>query len=365
MELGKLIEKLEEIYPTSMAEPWDNTGLMVGYRKKDVKKVMVSIEANEKLIDEAIEKNVDLIITHHPLIFKKLTRVNTDDLKGREIYKLIRNDMALYSMHTNFDMAKDGMNDYFMSLIGIDGAKSFGVSSVEQLYKVAVFVPENYTESVREVMCRSGAGFIGNYSSCTFNIRGKGTFYPEEGTNPFLGTTGELEFADEVKIESVVTQKILKKVIDEMIKAHPYEEVAYDVYRLENEGEKNGVGRIGELDCEMKLTELAALIKEKLSSDYIRLVGDGEKIVKRVAVVTGAGSEFIGEAKEKRADVFITGDLKYHEAQDAVDMGVNILDCGHFELEYIFKDKMKEFVAQNFELEVIESEVELNPFKVI
>lgn len=365
MKLKGLINKIESKYPTNLAYSWDNVGLLVGEYEKDIKKILVTLEANEKVVDEAIEKNVDLIITHHPFIFSKINRVNSGDLKGRLILKLIKNDISLYSMHTNFDIAKDGLNDYFMEVMGFENCEILEETHSEKLYKLAVYVPVGFEEEIRGVLGKNKAGYIGNYSHCTFNTSGVGTFKPEEGTNPFLGTVGTIEKANEVKIETVVQESILDKVVEEVIKAHPYEEVAYDIYELKNEGEKQGLGRIATLDEEITLEELANKIKQTLNMDKIRLVGDLDNKIKRVALCTGAGSDLVKLSKIKGAQVLITGDMKYHDAQDALDMGMNVVDCGHFDTEDIFKDVMKRFIDSFGEFETIKSEVYLNPFKII
>lgn len=363
MRLRELIKVIEGKYPTNLAYDWDNVGLLVGDWDSEINKVLVSIEANEKLIEEAIENDIDLIVTHHPFIFSKIKRITSSELKGKLIHKLIKNDIAIYSMHTNFDIANEGLNDYFMSLLGIEKSEILDVTYSEQLYKLAVYVPKDHADTVRLKMCEVGAGFIGNYSHCSFNIDGKGTFMPEEGTNPFIGAINSLETVEEIKVETVVPKKALNSVLNEMLKSHPYEEVAYDLYKIENKGEVFGLGRIAKLDKKMTLEELAQLVKEKLNMNYIRVVGDLNSYITKIAVVTGSGSSYVKDAKKSGAQVLITGDLKYHEAQDALDIRMNIIDCGHFESEYIFKDIMKEFLDEKVDLKVVQSEVDLNPIK--
>ena len=365
MKLNDLIKQIEKKYPLSLAYDWDNVGLLVGDFESEIKKVLVTLEANENVIDEAIENNVDLIVTHHPFIFKKINKINTRDLKGRLIHKLIKNDIALYSMHTNFDIAFDGLNDYFMEIMGFKNTKILDVTNSQTLYKLAVYVPKTHELVLREALGEAGAGYIGNYSHCTFNTRGIGTFKPDENTNPFIGTVGQIEEVEEVKIETIVPQSILQKTIDKMLKAHPYEEVAYDIYKLENKGESVGLGRYASLDVQTNLQALCEKIKLKLNMNHIRVVGDLNTKIKKVAVVTGAGSDMVRLAKSKNCDVIITGDVKYHEAQDALDMGMTIVDCGHFDTEDIFKDVMKRFLDSVEGVEIIRSEINLNPFIII
>lgn len=365
MKLKSLIKKIENKYPLNLAYDWDNVGLLVGDFEMDIKKVLVTLEANDKVIDEAINENVDLIITHHPFIFRKLNKVNTGDLKGKLIHKLIKNDIALYSMHTNFDIAFDGLNDYFMEKIGIESTGVLEATDTEVLFKLAVYVPETHSVKLREVLGKSGAGSLGNYSNCSFSINGTGTFKPEDGSNPYIGDEGKIEHVNEVKIETIVPQKILGGVINNMIKAHPYEEVAYDIYKLENKGQIAGLGRVAKLEEKTTLKELTNLIKDKLNMDKIRIVGNIDTEISKIAVVTGAGADMVKKAQRQNAQVIITGDVKYHDAQDALDMGMCIVDCGHFETEDIFKEAMKRFLDEVNEIDVIESNVYLNPFMLV
>lgn len=365
MNLKSFIKKVEQKYPLGLAYDWDNVGLLVGDFDMDIKKILVVLEANEKVIDEAISKDVDLIVTHHPFIFKKMNKINTSDLKGKLIHKLIKNDIALYSMHTNFDIAFEGLNDYFMEIIGIEETKVLDITSSEVLYKLAVYVPTTHVEKVKESLAKAGAGHIGNYSNCSFSTQGIGNFKPLEGTNPYIGQIGEVESVEEVKIETIVPQRVLGGVINSMLNAHPYEEVAYDIYKLENKGKIYGLGRIGKLDSTINLKELCNNIKKKLNMSHIRVVGDLNSSIKKVAVVTGSGADMIKKAQRSGADVIITGDVKYHDAQDALDMSMNVIDCGHFDTEDIFKDVMERFLGNIDEIEVIKSEIYLNPFTTI
>lgn len=365
MKLKSLIKKIEAKYPTNLAYDWDNVGLLVGDAEEEIDKVLVCLEANEAIVEEAINNNVNLIVTHHPFIFGKMKKITTSDFKGKLIHKLIKNNIAVYSMHTNFDIAFDGLNDYFMEVMGFENSKILDVTNTETLYKIVVYVPKTYEDKVREALGKSGAGHIGNYSDCTFNTDGKGTFRPLEGTNPFIGELDKLEVVDEVKIETIVPQRILGGVISSMIKAHPYEEVAYDLYKLENKGNAVGLGRIAALKESMSLKELSMMIKEKLNMDALRVVGSLDTNIKKVAVVTGSGADLAKKAQRSGADVLITGDVKYHDAQDAIDEGMCIIDCNHFESEDIFKDVMKRFLDDIDDISVIKSRININPFSIL
>lgn len=365
MKIKTLIKKIEEKYPLSLAYDWDNIGLLVGDNEQEIKKVMVVLEANENVINEAIEKNIDLVITHHPFIFSKLNKIVTSDFKGRLIHKLIKNDIGIYSMHTNFDIAKDGLNDYFVDLLQLQNPKILSITNKEALYKLAVYVPKTHVDNVRIALGNADAGHLGNYKDCSFTTEGEGRFKPCEGSNPYIGKEGGLESVNEVKIETIVTQRVLNKAINEMIKAHPYEEVAYDLYKLENKGEGVGLGRYGKLKESTSLKELCIDIKNKLNMKNIRVVGNLEENISKIAIVTGSGADMVKKAHKAGCDVLITGDMKYHDAHDALDMGMKVIDCGHFDTEKVFSDIMFKYIEEEFDIEVIKSNTNLNPFDII
>ncbi|MDU6115158.1 MAG: Nif3-like dinuclear metal center hexameric protein [Paeniclostridium sordellii] len=365
MKLKSLIKQIEKKYPLNLAYDWDNVGLLVGDYENEVKKIMVVLEANEEVVNEAIEKEIDLIITHHPFIFSKMKKVTTQDLKGKLIHKLIKNNISIYSMHTNFDIAFDGLNDYFVDLLNLKDAKILEKTNSEVLYKLAVYVPKTHLDKVRSVLGNADAGHLGNYKECSFSIEGEGRFKPCEGANPYIGEEGALESVNEVKIETIVPQKILGGVINAMIKSHPYEEVAYDLYKLENKGEAVGLGRYGKLEEKMTFKDLGMILKEKLDIKHLRVVGNLEDEISKVAIVTGSGADMVKKAFKSGCDVLITGDMKYHDAQDTLDMGMKVIDCGHFDTEKVFADIMFKYLDENFDMDIIKSDVNLNPFDII
>ncbi|MFR6017143.1 MAG: Nif3-like dinuclear metal center hexameric protein [Paraclostridium sordellii] len=365
MKLKSLIKQIEKKYPLNLAYDWDNVGLLVGDYENEVKKIMVVLEANEEVVNEAIEKEIDLIITHHPFIFSKMKKVTTQDLKGKLIHKLIKNNISIYSMHTNFDIAFDGLNDYFVDLLNLKDAKILEKTNSEVLYKLAVYVPKTHLDKVRSALGNADAGHLGNYKECSFSIEGEGRFKPCEGANPYIGEEGALESVNEVKIETIVPQKILGGVINAMIKSHPYEEVAYDLYKLENKGEAVGLGRYGKLEEKMTFKDLGMILKEKLDIKHLRVVGNLEDEIFKVAIVTGSGADMVKKAFKSGCDVLITGDMKYHDAQDTLDMGMKVIDCGHFDTEKVFADIMFKYLDENFDMDIIKSDVNLNPFDII
>ncbi|RLL48061.1 Nif3-like dinuclear metal center hexameric protein [Oceanobacillus piezotolerans] len=358
---------MEEWAPRKLAYDWDSVGLQVGSYNHKVKKVMVTLDVMESVVDEAIAESVNLIISHHPMLFKPLNQLNLDTPKGRMIKKLVENDITVYSAHTNLDIASGGVNDILCEYIGIENTEVLLKEKAEHLFKVVVYVPETHADVVREALAKSGAGHIGNYSHCTFQSDGQGTFKPLEGTNPFIGEEGQLEYVDEVKIETIAQEGKLSETISELVKAHPYEEPAYDVFPLRNEGQQYGIGRIGTLPVAMSLKELGEKVKQELEMEHIRITGDFNKKVRKVAVLGGSGEKYIHLAKQRGADVYITGDMSFHYAQDAWQMGLSVIDAGHY-IEKVMKDRTKDYLnkrLKDLSIDVITSNTKTDPFQFI
>lgn len=361
----EVFQLMEHWAPKKLAYDWDPIGLQVGHHHKKVSKILVTLDVLESVVDEAIEQNADLIISHHPLLFHPLKQLNINTPKGRVVEKLIKHDISVYAAHTNLDVAPGGVNDMLCDVLNIE-AKDFLIpKQTEKLYKVVVYVPISHIESIREALGNSGAGHIGNYSHCTFHTEGTGTFKPLEGTNPYIGEHGKMEFVDEVRMETIVEEVKLSEVVDAMIAAHPYEEPAYDIYPMKNEGQKYGLGRIGELKEPMDLKTYSSFIKEALDIPGLRVVGDLTKQIKKIAVLGGSGEKYIHDAKRKGADVYITGDMSFHPAQDAWQMGLAVIDPGHY-MEKVMKQATKKYLDEHLNrdgIEVIVSESNTEPFQ--
>ncbi|MBQ9090643.1 MAG: Nif3-like dinuclear metal center hexameric protein, partial [Anaerotignum sp.] len=281
---------------------------------------------------------------------------------GRRIFNLIENGIAAFSAHTNLDVAEGGTNDVLAELAGLQNIEILDETWAQVLKKIVVYVPVGHEDAVRNAMCEAGAGHIGAYSHCTFGAAGKGTFLPLEGTKPFLGEQGKLEVADEIRLETIVPAEQVNGVVKAMISAHPYEEAAYDIYPVEQKGKREGIGRIGELPEAVPFKEFAAMLKEKLHLDAIRLVGDGDKMVKKVGLCTGAGVGFVALAHAKGCDAYLTADIKYHDAQEAVEKGIAVADVTHYESEVlivpVLQKKLTEAAQQNgWDIEVVCSKV--------
>lgn len=354
---------IEAIAPVHLAEEWDNVGLMLGSYNKEVKKVLVCLDVTSGVVEEAVNLQADLIISHHPLIFKPIKRLNEEDFKGRLIYRLIKNDISVYSAHTNLDVCSMGINQYLAEKLGLLQIDNLNSYRSENLYKIVVFVPEESINNVRNAMCAEGAGWIGNYSDCTFSLKGTGSYKPLEGTNPYIGTQNKLEQVNEFRLETVATPGNLKKVIDAMIDAHPYEEVAYDVYKLEQNSIEYGLGKIGVLDELMILNDFVKLVKERLDVKNIRMICKTDKTIKKVAVFCGAFDGNWSGIISKQADVVVTGDIKYNTAVDAAEMGLCVIDAGHFGTERIIVPRLAEMISKKFpQLSVQSFSMERDPF---
>lgn len=360
----ELIAKIEEVYPKRLAEDYDNVGLLVGDINAEISKVLVCLEVDSNIVDEAKKMGTELIVSHHPLIYTPLKSVNSDDYIASIVRKCIKSDIGLYALHTNFDNANNGMNDILGDLIGIENIKPLSVNTYEKLYKVVVFVPISHSEKVREAILNAGAGYIGKYSHCSFNMEGTGTFMPLEGTSPFIGSQGELERVNEVRIETIVKEKDVSKVICSMLKAHPYEEVAYDIYPLVNRIE-GGCGRVGTLKHAMSFQDFISYVKDRLEISSIEVAGDMEKIINKVAILGGDGNDFIETAINAGCDAFVTGDIKHHKAIGAISSGLNIIDAGHYNTEILAVPFISEFIKSLVNVECFVSKVNTNPFKKV
>ncbi|QNR66021.1 Nif3-like dinuclear metal center hexameric protein [Paenibacillus peoriae] len=364
-----VISYMEQLAPKYLAVPDDRIGLQLGSLQKEIKSILVALDVNDEVVEEAIRIKADLIIAHHAIIFRPLKALNTDQPAGRLYEKLIKNDIAVYISHTNLDTAEDGMNDWMAEALGIQSEGTLEDVHTEQLFKLVVFVPKTHHQRVLDAVLGAGAGHIGNYSHCSFNIDGYGTFVPGEGTQPFLGEPGKMERSEEVRIETIVPQGVRNKVVQAMLKAHPYEEVAYDLYHMDLQGRSFGLGRVGKLKEARTLREFVDVVKNGLNVEHVRVVGDLDRMIKKAAVLGGSGSRYVNKSLFKGADVLVTGDIDYHTAQDALMAGIAIIDPGH-NAEKIMKPKTAEWMRKRlaegrYSTEVHVSQVETEPFQFL
>lgn len=369
VQVSTVIGWLEQFAPQELAVEGDRIGLQIGSAQQSVDKVLITLDVTREVVDEAIQVGAKLIIAHHPPLYHPLRAINTQTAQGDLIATLIKHDIAVYAIHTNLDIARGGLNDWLAERLGLKNAEVLAVTRHEQLKKLAVFVPHDYEEKVRLALGKAGAGHIGNYSYCTFRSEGTGTFKPEEGANPFIGRPGDIEQVEEVKLETIFPASLEKKVLKAMLEAHPYEEVAYDIYPLDQKSAEYGLGRIGDLEKPVSLEEFALRVKKALDLPFCRVAGPRDALVQKVAVLGGDGNKYVHHALRKGADVFVTGDLYYHTVLDALQAGLKLIDPGHHaekimikSLCYVLEKKAEEEKA---EVEVIPSQIDTNPFYVL
>ncbi|MFP5113632.1 Nif3-like dinuclear metal center hexameric protein [Bacillaceae bacterium C204] len=364
----EVIQLFEQFSPKGLAMEGDKIGLQIGRLNKKVERIMIALDVLENVVDEAVEKNVQLIIAHHPIIYRPLKNLLTDSAQGKIIEKLLKHDIAVYAAHTNLDVAVGGVNDLLAEALELKDTEVLVPTVDTKLKKLVVFVPASHAEEIRNVLGKAGAGSIGNYSHCSFSGNGTGRFLPEDNTNPFIGEAGKLEEVDEVRLETIVPEPVLKKTITAMLKAHPYEEVAYDVYPLENKGEVLGLGRIGKVP-ETTLGEFTEKVKKALEVSHVRVVGDLSAKVKKVAVLGGDGNKYFMNAKYQGADVYVTGDIYYHTAHDALMQGLNMIDPGH-NVEKVMKKGLTATLQRmcknaGFSVEIFPSAENTDPFQFL
>jgi dinuclear metal center YbgI/SA1388 family protein len=351
-----------------LAEDGDNIGLQVGSLSTGIEKVLVTLEATTEVISEAVKEKAQLIVSHHPLIRDPLTRIDYDSFPASLAVRLIENRVHLFAVHTNMDAAAGGVNDLLAEQLGLAGVSVLRPAPQEKLYKLVVFIPRGHEDGVRQAICNAGAGWIGNYDECTFQANGMGTFRPLPGTNPFLGRIGALEQAEESRLETVVPETRLKAVVRAMLAAHPYEEVAYDLYRIKHRApSKAGLGRSGRLPDPMPLRAFADQIRDALGLQVVRLVGDPERLVSVVALCGGGGMSLLKRAIEAGADVYVTGDVKHHDALNALGQGIAIVDAGHHATEKIIVPAIAEYLTKKAamageQLQILISRINTDPF---
>ncbi len=367
VECRTIMNIIDNMAPRNLAEEWDNIGLHIGHPATAVTGVLVTLDINAKVVQEAIDRRVQLIIAHHPLVYKPVKTIRYDQPLGALIKLLVENNIAVYCAHTNLDSAVQGVNDVLARRLGLTELAVLQPDKIEKLYKIVVFVPRGHEDAVREAMSRAGAGWIGNYAECTFQTAGTGTFRALEGANPFIGKVGALERADEIRLETIVPEKQLHQVEKAMLQAHPYEETAYDIYLLANEGTRLGLGRVGKLSEPVQFADFCQQVKAALAVEKIRFGGQLQDRVQKIAVCGGSGASLIAAAKAAGADVLVTGDMKYHDGQEADAIGLKFIDAGHYRTEHVVVAKIAEVLSQavkkaDLGIEVFVSEVNTDPF---
>lgn len=362
MKLSQLIAHLEAIAPPAYQEDYDNAGLIVGNPDQEIHQVLISLDCIEAVVDEAIATNCHVIVSHHPIVFKGLKRFNGKTYVERVVEKAIRNNIALYAIHTNLDSVSDGVNAKICETLGLE---NYRILSPKHgiLKKLVTYVPTSHVDQVRNALFHAGAGNIGNYSECSFNGDGTGTFKGNENSDPYVGEPGVRHTEEETRIETVYPANLESKILVALILAHPYEEVAYDLYNLTNQHQQVGSGMIGELEHAMDAEEFLYHLKEKMHAHVIRHTAFTGRQIKRVAVCGGAGGFLLKQAISAGADIFVTADYKYHEFFDAEGKTI-IADIGHYESEQFTQQLLYDLIRKKFtDLHLRLTSVNTNPVK--
>jgi dinuclear metal center YbgI/SA1388 family protein len=362
MKLSQLTTYLESIAPLAYQEDYDNAGLIVGHPDQEIHQVLISLDCTEAVVEEAINTNCQVIISHHPIVFKGLKKFNGKTYVERVVEKAIRNNIAVYAIHTNLDSVLNGVNARICETLGLDNCRILAPKQ-GLLKKLVTYVPTSHTDQVRNALFHAGAGNIGNYSECSFNAEGTGTFKGNEDSDPYVGEPGKRHLEEETRIETVYPANLESKILMALILAHPYEEVAYDLYNLTNQHQQVGAGMIGELEQAVDAEDFLYQLKEKMHAQVIRHTAFTGRQIKKVAVCGGAGSFLLKHAIAAGADIFITADYKYHEFFDA-EGKLMIADIGHFESEQFTQQLLRDLLQKRFaELPMRLTSVNTNPVR--
>ncbi len=361
-----LIGLIHTNYPPSLAEDWDNVGLQVGDPAASLERVLISLDVTEATLVEAESLKVQAIVAHHPLIFRPLKNITSLDPSSRLLMRAIAANIAIIAVHTNLDCGADGLNDWLAASLGIKETLPLKGGTLP-LYKLVVYVPVGHEKVVESALFAAGAGTIGAYDHCSFASVGTGRFRPGAESAPFIGRPGEESTPPEVRIETIVSAERVAKVIDKLRKAHPYEEPAYDLLLLQNRRDDLGLGRIGRLPQALPLQDYARQISAALGTNSLRLVGDPQRLISKVACCGGSGVSLLFDAQRQGADLLVTGDVKYHDARNALDLGLALIDAGHFATEQVMvaglaKKLRAAASARQLPLEFFESTSGQDPF---
>ncbi|MCG7338605.1 Nif3-like dinuclear metal center hexameric protein [Staphylococcus sp. ACRSN] len=343
MKISDLLQIIDKHTPFDTAENWDNVGLLIGNKNAEITGILTGLDCTEQVVDEAIDIGVNTIICHHPLIFKGVKQIIQQDGYGAIIHKLIRNDINLIALHTNLDVYPKGVNAMLGDKIGLQNMQILNPEKTTY-YKVQVFIPSKNLQNFKQQLSDHGLAQEGDYEYCFFESEGTGQFKPVNGAKPYLGEIDKIEYVDEIKLEFMIEKNQKSITIDLIKQFHPYETPVYDFIQLEKEA-GYGLGMIGSLDRHYSVTEFVNHVKSKLDMPSVRFTGNLEDSINNVAIIGGSGIGFEYDATRKGADIFITGDIKHHDALDAKIAGLNLLDINHYS-EYVMKEGLKSLLEQ-------------------
>lgn len=363
--IQQIVKALNTLAPWDLAESWDHVGLQIGGPNRKVQRILLAVDLNRDVLEEGLKQKVDGFIVHHPLLFKPLFQVNPETAAGYYLSMLLKNDLFLIAAHTNMDKAERGLNGYLADMFNLKDRSPIEPATSEEC-KIAIFTPESHLIALREAMSQAGAGLIGNYSDCSFELRGNGTFRPNSEARPFLGQVNQFETVTEVRLEMIANRRDLSRVLKAIYGNHPYEEPAIDVYPLLNSS-SHGLGVIGNLDREVEFGDLCKIVQNNLRAKTLRVLGNPSKKVKRLGICTGSGGSLLSKVIGHGADVYLTGEMGYHDFQAAKDSGLAIVEAGHWTTEHCFIPLVMEYLQKALnEVAFIPSvSTEADPYSII
>ena len=364
MKVKDFTNYLEQLAPLTYQEEYDNSGLIIGDFNMEVNGVLITLDCNDKVLDEAINKKCNLLITHHPIIFKGLKKINNDSLTDKLVIKAIKNNIAIYSIHTNLDNVVNGVNSEIAKRLKLKNCRVLSTKN-EYLRQLVFYCPKENTTDLIEKLCSVGAGAIGNYNNCSFKSSGIGTFKPLENSNPYKGVKGKLYSSEEDRVELVFLKDKQNKIIQTLQENHPYEEIAYQIFILDNKIQSIGSGLVGELDEPVDSILFLKQLKKIMNLELVKhshVTGDA---IKKIALCGGSGSFLIDEAIYSNADIFITSDIKYHQFFD-IDNKIILADIGHYESEQFTKNLVYDYLTKKFtKFAILLSKVNTNPINYL
>jgi dinuclear metal center YbgI/SA1388 family protein len=364
MKLNELSSYLDSVVPLAFQEDYDNSGLQVGLPEQEISSAILTLDVTEEVIDEAISMKCNLIISHHPVIFSGIKKLSGRTSIERIIWKTIKHDIAIYSAHTNLDIFDGGVSRKMAEKLGLQNIKILSPHR-KGLLKLIVYVPESHIEQVRIAVFGAGAGVTGSYDSCSFMVPGTGSFRGNEKADPFVGKPGVLHYEKEIRFETILPEHLQAQVVRAMLAAHPYEEVAYDIFLLQNDDQANGLGVVGEFEEQKKEADFLTLLSSVINGKGLRYSSLTGKPVKRVALCGGAGISLLNEAIASGADAFVTGDIKYHNFFDAGER-ILLVDAGHFETEKYSTEILYNLINKKFPKFALRfSETNTNPINYL
>lgn len=342
-----IYEFLNGLYPVWLKEDYDNVGILAGDRNAPLQKALIALDITGAVIDEAARSSAELIISHHPIIFKPVKSVLAGG-KTSALYQLIHHSLSAVCMHTNMDMANGGVNDVLADVLELRNFRILEVTESSHYKKITVFVPAGYEDKVREAMARAGAGKLGNYDGCAFAAKGDGYFRPLENANPFIGKQGVFEKTDETRIEAICAEKDLQNVLKAMIEAHPYEEPAYDLFDDAAVQEHYGIGRYGDISDQMNVDKFALFVKNRLGCTGVKVVNAGVQV--KVAAVCGGADDgnMIDSCLQKGADTLVIGEMKHSSKIEAMEAGINVIEAGHYATENVICTHLQKILSSEF-----------------